>query len=220
MGEISQFFFWMGGVVTQPLEPLLSTALQDAGSPPVNLPAREGFAQACEKLTLGALDELDFFREIASMAGVPAPPEKLREALLARVSALPDILPTIDLLPPSFGRWLVVDFPRAWFELLKDRLGLAPIFQDDHILFLDESGLKSLVPDAFFYLAHRTGHRLTQCLLFDADSHHCVSALYHGFPAAIQVDARRLNREFLLREFIPRGPLEHRPSTIVKEFSN
>jgi hypothetical protein len=216
MPDTRAVFFWMGGVITQALEPLLTQVLADRGLAGVNLLARPGFAQACGDLTLGKCSDLDFCRDMCVLAGADCTPGELREASIGAFAPTPGVIQTIDLLPPAYQRWLIMDFPRAWFEPICERLGILPCFPAERTIFLPECGLSSLIPGVFDLLAARAQLTMEQCLVVDASSHRGVAALDHGFPSAIFVDSRRLAREFVMRQFTARVPLEHRPASVIQ----
>jgi hypothetical protein len=216
MPDTRAVFFWMGGVITQALEPLLTQALADCGQSGLNLLARPGFAQACADLTLGKRTDLDFCRDLCALAGADCTPGELGAAVIRAFAPTPGVIQTVDLLPPAYQRWLIVDFPRAWFEPVCQRLAIRPCFPAERTVFLPECGLSDLIPDVFDRLAARAQLTMQQCLVLDGSSHRAVAALDRGFPSAIFVDARRLAREFVLRQFTARVPLEHRPASILQ----
>jgi hypothetical protein len=216
MPDTQAVFFWMVGVVTQAIEPLLCQALTACGQPGINLPARPGFADDCEGLALGKLDGLAFCREVNKLAGVPISDEALQAAVIAAFAPTPGVIQAIDRLPPAYRRVLIVDVPRGWFELVRERLLIHPCFPSDGLIFLPECGLTRLEPDVYDALAARAGLRLDKCLVLDLSSHRAVAALDHGLPSAIFVDAPRLEREWLLRQFTARVPLEHRPASVIQ----
>ncbi|HEY3345409.1 MAG TPA: hypothetical protein VGJ97_10795 [Anaerolineaceae bacterium] len=216
MPDTRAVFFWMGGVVTQAIEPLLSQALAVCGHPGMNLLARPGFAEVCADLALGRRAGLDFCGDICALAGADCPAEELDAALISAFAPAAGVINTIDRLPPVYQRWLIVDIPREWYEPICERLCIQPAFPEGQVIFLPESGLPRLLPDVFDFLAARAQLRMDQCLVLDRSSHRAVAALDHGFPSAIFVDARRLAREFVLRQFTARVPLEHRPATVIQ----
>ncbi len=213
MPDTRAVFFWMGGVISLSIEPLLRKALAEWDAE-VNLFAKPGFAGACEDLAIGRQDDLAFCQAVCAIAGVEIAPVTLREAVVAAFEPKPRVVQTIQQLPRAVQRWLIVDYPRAWFERGADLFGIYPCFPEDHLIFLTESRLGRLVPDVFDFLAHRAQLRLDQCLVVDEESHRAVAALDYGFPSAIFVDARRLEREFVMRQFTAKVPLEHRPATV------
>jgi hypothetical protein len=220
MGETRVIFFWMGGVVTQALEPLLRQALASLAPQGVlrtNLLAAPGFAAQCEAFTLGQVSDLDFCQAVAGIAGLDVSPAALRDAAVAGLAAAPGVIREIDRLPRAIERWLIVDYPQAWFDAACDRLAIDPCFAAENRIFLDRSRLPRLVPDVFDALAQAAHLPLEACLVVDAQSRRAVAALDRGFPAAIFVDARRLEREFVMRRFTARQPLEHRPETVIQQ---
>lgn len=201
MGEINQTIYWMGGVMTQPISTLLAKVISETGSH-VNVLGLPGFERRCEELTLGKMDDLTFLQSICSDAKADLKPEELRTKLLAAMEPVADVVETINLLPDSIGRWLVIDTPRPWFELIYKRLGIDKCFADEQLIFLSQSGLSRIIPDVFKHLTRTVKKTAEECLFFDLRSRRSVQALNYGMASAIFVDARRLKREYLLRKMI------------------
>ncbi len=215
MPDTRAIFFWMGGVLTQSVEPLMRSALSACGQPEVNLYSIPGFNNIVERLAIGQIGENEFCRAICKMRETGTTPEMLREAAVAALAPVTRVCQTINLLPESYTRWLIVDYPQSWFEQARNRLQVDSCFSANHIIFLQDSHLDRLVPDIFHYLAQCAGFHLDQCLGFFASSRRAVAALHHGFPSAIFVDAARMEREFVMRGFTGKVSLEHRPATVL-----
>lgn len=209
-------FFWMGGVLTQAIEPLLRSALIACGQPETNLYPVPGFAELAEKLTLGSIDVKDFYQAICDLSKARISHQEFQEAVVASLTPTPRLIQTITQLPANYSRWLIVDYPRSWFELASEQLQIEIGFLANHLIFLQDSRLPRLIPDVFNYLSEYAKVPFPECLVVDAISRRAVAALDHDFPAAIFVDASRLEREFVLRGFTAKVPLEHRPATVSR----
>jgi hypothetical protein len=215
MPDTRVILFWMGGILAQPISSLIQDALAKYGRNDANLLSIPGFANSSERLALGQLDDLAFCQGICDTYGVNVSMEAFRDTVITSFVPCPEVIRTIAHLPEDYSRWLIVDYPRTWFDQVKERLMIPSCFSIDHILFLQESGLYRLIPNIFDFLANKTRYPQDQCLIFDADSHRTIAALIHGFPSAIYVDPKRLEREFALRHFTAKVPLEHRPPTVL-----
>ncbi|MDD5371189.1 MAG: hypothetical protein PHQ40_19070 [Anaerolineaceae bacterium] len=213
MPDTRAIFFWMGGVLTQSIESLLRSALAACGRPETNPFSAPGFASNCERLALGQLDDLTFCQAVCEISGAKSSPAKFRETVIATFSPLPGVTQAVQRLPDTIQRWLIIDYPRSWFDQVCERLLIQPCFPPERLLFLQDSRLNRLAPDVFDFLAQRSKFRADQCLVVDSNSHRAVAALDHGFPAAIFAGSDRLVREFIMRQFTARIPLEHRPAT-------
>lgn len=216
MLDTRSIFFWMGGVLTQSIEPLLRSAFTAYGQPEPNLFSISGFASTCEQFSLGQMKETVFCQSITELVHGNIPANTLQEAAISSFSPIPQVCSTIQQLPQNYARWLIVDYPHSWFEQIRGRLQIDSCFSSKHFLFLHDYQLPRLLPDIFDLLVTRSGNRRDQCLVVDANSHRTVAALDHGLPAAIFVDASRLEREFVMRQFTARVPLEHRPTTVIQ----
>ncbi len=201
MGEINQTIYWMGGVMTQPIPMLLAKTVSETGSH-VNVLGLPGFEAMCEELYLGKIDEMAFLKSVCSKGKLEIKPEDLRGKMLAAAQPTPDVVETINSLPDSVGRWLVIDYPQPWFDKITERLGIGHCFTQKQFVFLSKCGLSRLVPDVFKYLTEHVKKDPEECLFFDLQSRRSVQALNYGMASAIFVDARRLKREYLLRKMV------------------
>jgi FMN phosphatase YigB (HAD superfamily) len=213
MGEIHGIFFWLTGVYTQPFQTLIAQALIQTKRMAVNPLALPNFAVQVEGLATGKIDGLAFCRELNGSAGIKGDPAALREQILDGITPNPGVVEATRLLPEHIQRWLVVDLPIDWFEKIAGQLELLTCFVPEQIIFLPTSKLQRLIPDAFYHLAYRAQLPMQECLLIDASARRAVQALKHGLSTEIFVDTRRLERTFVMREFIDRPHPVHKPNT-------
>jgi FMN phosphatase YigB (HAD superfamily) len=213
MGEINQTIYWMGGIMTQPIPILLAKTVSETGAH-VNVLGLPSFEAMCEELYLGKIDELVFLKTVCSKGKLEIKPEDLREKALAAAQPIPEVVETINLLSETVGRWLVIDYPKPWFEKIAERLGIRRCFTDKQFIFLAQSGLSRLGPDLFKYLAATVKKDPEDCLFFDLQSRRSVQALNYGMASAIFVDSRRLKREYLLRKMIAENYVMHGRPTV------
>lgn len=205
-------FFWMTGVITPNLLTLATRALANLGKPEANLLALPGWSWLVQGLACGQVDGPAFCTAICQQCGLVIPAGELERQILAQLTPGSKVLETINLLPEAYERWLVVDLPRAWLDAAAGRVGLEPSFQAGRQVVLPESGLAETMPAALDYLAGKAHIPLAEGLLIDASNRRAVQALRHGMQAAIFLDARRLEREFILRYFIDRPQPAHKPN--------
>lgn len=212
MAEINQIIFWMGGVLTQSIPALLAESFAKAGRS-VNVLALPNFEQDTEELTLGKVNDLTYLKTISEKARLVFEPEKLREIVLGSARPCPGVVETIGLLPPSHKSWLIVDYPRSWYDQICGNLGITRCIPAERRIYLSRSNLPQLLPDVFKYLLQAIRVPAKQCLIFDLQSRRSSLALNNGIPSAVFVDAERLKREFLLRKFISQSyKLHTRPA--------
>lgn len=210
MVKTRALFFWLSGVIVPSLQTLLARALSDCGKSEVNLPGLTGFAGLCERLALGRIDSPAFCAALCEQTRLAAGPLELEAKIRERLKPLPRVLATIELLPEAYERWLVVDLPQGWLAETEG-LDLKRYFRQDRQVLLAGSGLPRLMPDVLYFLARRSQVPLEEGLLIDASARRVVQALNHGTQAAIFVDARRMEREFVMRYFIDRPQPGHKP---------
>lgn len=128
--------------------------------------------------------------------------DELQVRLCRNAMVTPSVLETLDKLPVKYERWLIVDFPRDWFNAIQQRLGLGEFFSLDRTLFTSELGLTHLVPEIFSQTTSRSGYPRNEIILVDGDTPRAVQAVREGYSATIFIDARRLKRDFVLRKLI------------------
>ncbi|NPV85780.1 MAG: hypothetical protein HPY45_07195 [Anaerolineae bacterium] len=208
MSAINAVFFWFSGVIIQPLHTLLFHALQSRGNQ-TNLLMQSEYFTLCDALATGALDAAAFCRRLAQICALDVDSATLEKEILAAAEPNPGVNAEIDKLPREYQRWLVVDLPAHWFEQLAGRIEVSSCFSPQEIVFLPHAGLPRLVPEAFDYLARCARTSRGKCLLFHASTHHAIEALNYGMHAATFVDARHIEREFLLRRITDKAYRVH-----------
>ena len=196
MSDTRAVLFWMTGIVTSSLPATLGGLGVRTGEPELG--------RALEALALGGLRD-DMFLQTVGRADDHA-------AWVAAFQPEAAVLATIDRLPESYQRWLIVDAPPAWS--LFDRLGLAQTFSRDHVIALGEGGLARMDPDAVDECLRRTGWPAAQCLFIDPDLRRTLAGVRRRIPSAHYVNVRLLEREFYLRGFI--GPVQLHPGPHVR----
>ncbi len=212
MGEIRGIFFWLTGVYTQPFHTLIAQALNQTKRMAINPLALPNFAVQVEELATGNIDGLAFCQVLNQSAGIKGGPAALRDQILDCITPNPGVIEATRKLPEHIQRWLVVDLPVEWFEKIAGQLELLTSFVPERIIFLPTSKLQRLIPDAFYHLAYRAQLPMQECLLIDASARRAVQALKHGLSTEIFVDTRRLERMFVMREFIDRPHPVHKPN--------
>lgn len=215
MGEAHAIFFWLSGVYTQPLSALLAQALSQVRGQPVNPLALPQYAAQVEGLVIGKIDGLAFCQSLGESAGTEDSPVALRDRILGGITPNPGAIEVTRMLPEQIQRWLVVDLPVDWFELIAEQLGVSACFSLEHMVFLPTCHLPSLIPDVFYHLAFLAQLPMKSCLQIDASGKRAVQALNHGLSTELYVDNRRLERMFIMRRFIDRPHPVHKPDTTL-----
>lgn len=201
MADIDALFFWMTGVITPSLWTAVSNSVCVEKQAAPNLFAISGFRKLCADFGIGKLGDLDFCEAITNQVSSGSSPVSLRLKMIEELSQLiPGVLEPIQNLKSHYQKWLVVDLPQAWFRQISQSLQLETIFPLERTIFLAESHLPQMIPDAFDYLPRQAGLDRKKCLLLDEDSRRSIQALNHGLPAAVIMNAQRLEKEFLLRK--------------------
>lgn len=211
MRERRSIIFWMGGVITQSLLEVTTQVIEARSKKNVNLPALPRFQELCEQFTLGKIDDLQFFTEIISHGKFGLDPATILSEAIEILKPEPRTLAAIGLLPPKYQRWLLCEYPRSWYEQIAKKYGMESYFPSDHVIILPDSGLEQIAPKIFDFLPVRVGDTLENCLYFDKDPKRVIAAINRMFPAVIYVDPSRLEREFVMRNFIDRNQPVHTP---------
>ncbi len=215
MGQIQAVLFWMSGVVTQSIPAAFNDILQAAERPLIHLPALPEFNVAQEQFTLAQIGDLEFCQRLGHLAHLEETPEGLRQKMLSAFAPRPSTLELIRTLPAAIERWLIVDLPPAWHEALAGPLNLQSGFAPERRVFLGQSELPRLIPDAYYYLSRSVHREGGSCLLVDPMLRRAMEAINCGFPTAHYVNPRLLKQEFYLRGFTGRTTLNHKPELVL-----
>ena len=215
MAEIRALFFWLGGVVTQPLFNVISNLLaKEAGHSEENFYALSGTIELIDDFSLGKMDDMTFCKRVGEVAGFSFKPRQLKEKIIKSLIPNPKVTQIIGLLPVNIQRWLIIDYPQSWFDQISERLEIRPCFSSDRMIFLEKAGLNEIIPDLLTYLTQISHLPINQCSLIDQNSRRSIQTLRYGMPAAIFVNARILEREFVLKRFIGQTQFIHHPPAL------
>jgi len=217
MKDRHALIFWMGGVITESLLEVSTNALEEMGQPGINLLSMPGFSKLSERLFLGKINDLQFFNEITAEMKTDLDIAQILFKVKGKLHPCFRTLNAINLIPPRYQRWLICEFPVSWFEQLNTMYGMTNYFRMDHVLFLSTSGLDQIIPDLFDYLPEKVGDTPEKCLYFDKNPKRVIAAINRTFPAVIYVDPSRLEREFVMRNFIERPQPRHTPPVTLEK---
>jgi hypothetical protein len=106
----------------------------------------------------------------------------------------------IGEIPDRYERWLVVDYPQAWYEQLSDRAQIDTLFPGDRLIFVEQLELLSMTPDIFYRLPQKAKRPMQECIIIDGDAGRAVQSLKHGLAAIFYVYLERLKLELALQE--------------------
>lgn len=211
MRERRSLIFWMGGLITPSLLEISTSALEGLGQTGINLLAFPCFQELSDQFALGKIDDLRFYNEIVTAGKIGMDAAKMLPLVKECVKPDTRALAAINLLPAKYQRWLICEFPPTWYEQISKQYGLNNTFNDDHVILLSKTGLEKITPDIFDFLPGRVEDTLENCLYFDRDPARVIDAINRAFPAVIYVDPSRLEREFVMRNFIDRHQPVHTP---------
>jgi hypothetical protein len=211
MPESRALVFWMGGILTESILDTTTKAMSELGCENANLLALPGYREITDKFILGKIEGKDYFKVLVEGTGVGLDPQTLEKK--TRQLLLPDerALSVIDLLPEGKARWLLCEFPPDWIDGTPAQDAIEKRFNSGMILYLSKIALEIILPDLWDVLPGMVGELREHILYFDQNSKRVVSAINHGYPTAVYVDPRRLQREFVIRGFISGSIPLHTP---------
>lgn len=212
MADIQALIFWSGGVLHPALVEVISQVFTGMGRVNLNYYALPDFIHLIDDFALGKMNDSSFCRAVAENAGLDISPDELKEKIIEKIMPNPEVIQTIQSLPESRQRWLIVDYPRSWFDKMAARLEIFPCFSRKRLIFLSQMGLKCMIPDVFDHVVQLSQAPVNGCLWIDQNQKRCVQTLRAGMQSAIFVNARNLEREFILRRFIGKTQFNHQPS--------
>jgi hypothetical protein len=202
MRETRAVFFWFGGVITRSLPELIAQETFDLPIEQIDIGTRLYLRESIQNLYTGKTDGYAYCLKVLEQCQSNMVADELQDRLVRNAMTTPSVMETIDRLPSIYERWLVVDYPREWFNDIQQRLGLEALFSLNRTIFTSECGLTHLVPAIFYQITSRSEYEEGEVVLIDGDTPRAVQAVREGFSATIFVDARRLRRDFALRKLI------------------
>jgi len=202
MQAIKTIFFWMGGVIIQPIPELFVRELYDQSIEHIAFQNRLYLRELVQELYIGQIDGRAYCRMTVQQCQIDFDVEVLETRVIQRAALQPSILETLDSLPSSYQRWLISDYPLEWFRPIAERLDIHSRFPEDRILFTSTCGLTRLVPDIFYQIVHRSNQSVKDCMIIDSETPRAIQAVRHELSSTIFVDAKRLKKDFVLRKML------------------
>jgi hypothetical protein len=202
MPEAQAIFFWFSGVLVPPRSAVLKKAISEASHSKINLSALDSYQVLNDQFTLGLMNDLEYCQEICDEMHLKIRAETIKEKILSAIIPNKSVYEIINLLPKSLQKWLIVDYPAAWFERISERLEINLSIPSERIIFLSKCSLKNITSDIFVYLTTNINMPKNECLLVDENPKRVIEAFNYGLPSIIFVDAQRLKREFILRKYL------------------
>jgi len=202
MQAIKAIFFWMGGVIIQPIPELVVKELYDQPIEYIAFQNRLYLRELAQELYIGQIDGRAYCLMTVQQCQSALEAEDLETRIIQRAALQPLILETVDSLPTAYPRWLISDYPPEWFRPIAERLDLFSRFQEERIVFTSTCGLPRLVPDIFYHVVHQSNQSVKDCVIIDSVTPRAIQAVRHGLSSTIFVDAKRLKRDFSLRKML------------------
>ena len=211
MADNQALIFWLSGVFHPSLVEVISQVVVGMGCVNLNFSTQPDIIHLIDDFALGKINDSSFCREIVRNAGLEISPNELKEKIIESIVPNPGVIQTIQSLPESLQRWLIVDYPRSWFDKMAARLEIFPCFSQKRLVYLTQLGLRTMTPDVFDQVAQLAKVPKSSCLSIDQNQKRCIQTLRDGMQSVIFVNARNLEREFILRRFIGKTQFNHQP---------
>ena len=199
MKEYPVLFFWFGGLITENLVDLSRNALAPHLSGKARVEAMIQLREPAEQLALGVIRPAEYCRNAAKILDSGLSAAMTEERLLESAASNQAVVRIIDELPDSYQRWMVVDFPKAWYRECADRWKLGGSIFESQTVFIEDLRQPRLVPEVFYNLPARAGKVMDECLAIDPVARRAVQAMRHGLASIIYVYPERLVHELALQ---------------------
>ncbi len=200
MKHYDAVLFWLGGVLVPTLPEQTMGLLSPALSGHDFVHRRQLLRVRAEDVALGksspaayceaALDICQNSRDIAA----------LERELIASTLLHQPLATMLSEIPAPYECWLVVDYPRTWYQQLPDREQIESLFPGHRIIFTEQLELLSMTPDLFYRLPQKVARAMQECIIIDADANRAVQSCKHGLASIFYVYLQRLKLELALQE--------------------
>jgi hypothetical protein len=161
---------------------------------------RQQLRALAEEVALGTLSATSYCKGALAVCQAKRSVAALEPKLIAAASLHQPLAKMISEIPNSYQRWLVVDYPQAWYETLADRAQIDALFAADHLIFTSQLEMLRLVPDVFYRLPQKAARPMQDCIIVDADAGRAVESFKHGLASIFYVYLDRLKMELALQE--------------------
>jgi hypothetical protein len=193
-------FFWLGGVLIPTLPELTMSELTPTLKGHDFVHTRQQLQALAESLALGKIDTTAYCEHALAVCQAKSNAAALEQKLIASASLRPPLVKLIGEIPARYERWLVVDYPQAWVQALRDRAQIGALFPANRLINTDQLELLQMAPDIFYRLPQRAGRPMQDCIIIDADAGRAVQSLKHGLASIYYVYPERLMMELALQE--------------------
>ncbi len=193
-------FFWLGGVLLPTLPELTMAELTPGlkGHDFVHL--RQQLSALAEEAALGKISAMAYCEGAIAACQATVTPDTLEQKIIAGASLRQPLAHMISEISNRYERWLVVDYPQAWFEKLADRAQIESLFPGNRLIFTDQLELLSMEPDVFYRLPQKAARSMSECIIIDGNSGRAVRSMKHGLTSVFYVYVQRLKLELALQE--------------------
>lgn len=192
-------FFWLGGVLTDPIEEVTLDALAPKAVLKVSHATKLKLRQLAEQLSLGRISPSDYCQRALQMSKLKLDAGELEGRIIEKVALRPPVMDLLAAIPPTYERWLLSQYPMQWFSTFSRRMALSDHFPHERTMYISEIGLERIVPDLFSALPKIADCTVNECLMIDGMSARAVAAVRHGLASIIYIYPERLKHELALQ---------------------
>ena len=193
-------FFWLGGVLTPTLPELTLAELSPTlkGHPFVH--TRQQLRALADQVALGQISASDYCEGAIEVCQASLTASALEQKLITAATLRQPLAKMIGEIPARYERWLVVDYPQAWFEAFADRTQIEGLFPGNRLIFTSQLEMQRMTPDIFYRLPQKAARPMDDCIIIDANAGRAVESLRHGLASIFYVYLDRLKMELALQE--------------------
>lgn len=206
MPRINSLVFVVGGVITPPIAQVAQAVLWP--HTPLTPEVRLRLMGMDEALFTGALDAESYCQQAVDLAGAALSAAALATHIEGTLAPIPGISAVLAELAERYPLWLLVNFPRRWFDALMQRSDLLQYFTEERILMAPCFALANTSEALFTLLTSSGAFTAGRSLLVDDNPKRGMAAIRAGLDCALFVDLPRFRRDLSIWGLLP--PLGNR----------
>ncbi len=201
MPRINSLVFVVGGVLTPRIAQVTQAALWPHATPAPEVCLH--LMSMDEALFTGALDAESYCRQAVELAETAISGAALAAHIESALTLIPGISAVLGELAERYPLWLLVNFPRRWFDALMQRSELSQYFAEERILTAPCYALANTGEALFTLLTSSGAFVAGRSLLVDDNPRRGMAAIRAGLDCALFVDLPRFRRDLSIWGLLP-----------------
>jgi len=193
------FYFVLGGVLVPPLSDLINQSIKNPE------PAVRQSIYALEKeLSLGRIDENQFFERGAKIMNLKASSELLKEEIHEKIELFEGAAEILEELLENYMVFILSQYPPGLTKKILEKIDLRFKFPKNRIHYTTKMNLPDLQHCLAAKYVCEGWIQKKGSIWIDADPHRIMVFIREGIDAIIFLDGEKLRREIALRGLLPR----------------